>query len=72
MANEPPHSKAKPQAELHLAGSIGAGGFHEISRHLVVRREVVDSNVLSGVAKGRGIADGAIAGELEPAIQAVE
>ena len=39
------------QSHLHLAGSVGVRGLHEICRLLVMSREVVDSSMLVDLEK---------------------
>ena len=46
--------------------------MHEICRNLIVGRKVADSNDFSSVIELRGIADGAIAGQLKAAVEAIE
>ena len=63
-ARGPPNafSEPKPQSELHLPRSVGAGSFHKVCGHLIIRREIIDSNVLSSIIEGRGVAHGTVSG----------
>ena len=57
---------------MKLPGRISAGGAQEISRYLIICREIVDSNMFSAVVELGRVAHDAVIGDLEPAVQAIE
>lgn len=65
-------SESQAQCKLHLPRRICVGCAHEIGRHLVRGREVIDSNMLSAELKLCCVAQEAFFGDRETAIQTVE
>jgi hypothetical protein len=58
--------------ELQLPWCKGALGPHEVSRNLIIRRIILVADMLGAVSQLRGVADGAIVGRPESAIQPLE
>ena len=64
--------ESQAQSKLDLAWGVSAGCLHEVGRHLVVGREVVDSKLFSTVIEGGLIVHQAIVSDPIAGIQAIE
>jgi len=65
-------SESETQSKLQLTRCIRVRCLHEIRRHLIICRKVIDSNVLSPKLEACRIVHEAVIRELESAIKAVE
>ena len=65
-------SERHSQRKLQLPWRIRSCRSHEISWHLVISWEVIDSNVLSATVKARRVTHDAVISELKATVQPIE